>query len=91
MEHALYMAIITLPLIFVLWIERKSLKTYVKLGVFTIILAAIWEPIGVYTNLWIYHSHGQFLGVSVLTLLLYFHWVSFSYFIGNRTARRLAR
>jgi len=91
LEHAAFFLVVTLPLILILWIERKNVKKYVYLGVFTVILAAVWEPIGAYIGLWYYVSQPQFFGVSVLTLLLYFHWVSFSYFLGNRVSGRFKK
>jgi hypothetical protein len=91
MEEFLYFLIVTLPLILLLWVERKNLKTYLSLGIFTMVLATVWEPIGVYTDLWHYFGLYQFLGVSIFTLLAYFHWISFSYFLGNRFGGRLKK
>jgi hypothetical protein len=91
MEDFVYLLIITLPLILVLWVDRKNLRIYVPLGIFTVILATLWEPIGVYAGLWQYFGQYQFLGVSVLTLTEYFHWVCFSYFLGNVFAGRMRK
>jgi len=53
---------------------------------FTVAVAAIWEPIGIYMDIWYYNLQPQLFGVSVLTLLMYFHWMCFSYFLGNWAA-----
>ena len=91
MEELAYFAIVTIPLLLILLYDRKNLKTYVPLGILTMFLATAWEPIGVYTDLWHYFGPQQFLGVSVITLLAYFHWMTFSYFLGNAVSRRLKK
>ncbi len=88
-QQLAYLAFLTLPLLLILCFERRFLKTYVRLGIFTVILASVWEPIGVHSGLWHYVVQPQFFGASVLTLLAYFHWMSFSYFAGNVVMRRL--
>jgi FlaA1/EpsC-like NDP-sugar epimerase len=87
-EHSLFTLIVSVPLIIILWKERADIKTYAFLGIFTVIIASIWEPMGVYMDIWHYISQPQFLGASVLTLVMYFHWICFSYFLGNRAAGR---
>jgi hypothetical protein len=90
-EHVSFTLAVTVPLIIILWKEKAHLRKYAVLGVFSIILASVWEPLGAYMGIWHYVSQPQFLGVSVLTLLMYFHWVCFSYFLGNRAAGRWKR
>jgi hypothetical protein len=87
-DHFAHFAIVTIPMLLVLWADRKNARTYASLGAFTVLLSAVWEPLGVLFGLWHYNAHPQLFGVSVLTLLNYFHWMVFSYFIGNMAARR---
>jgi hypothetical protein len=90
-EHILFTLVLTVPLALILYKDRKGMRDYVCLGLLTVILASVWEPVGVYMGLWYYASSPQFFGVSVLTLILYFHWICFSYFIGNRASRRFSK
>jgi len=83
-EHTTFFLIITIPLLLILWIDRKNIKTYVGLGVFSIILDLVWDPLAMYFGLWYYNSQPQVLGISVLTLLFYVHFLAFCYFFGNR-------
>lgn len=83
-DHSIFFLLITAPFLMILWIDRKNLRTYVQLGLFAVILDLIWDPIGIHFNLWYYNSLPQVFGVSIYTLILYVHYLTFCYFFGNR-------
>jgi hypothetical protein len=91
MEQFAFFLIMMIPLAAVLFLERKNAKKYVYLGLFTVVLASIWEPIGVYFGVWAYNAHPQFLGVSMVTILAYFQYVCISYFLADVFLRRVGR
>ena len=83
-DHLTFFLIITLPFLIIVWIDRGNAKTYLKLGIFAIVLDLIWDPIGLYFGLWYYNTWPQVLGISVYTLVLYLHYLTFCYFFGNK-------
>ncbi len=83
-DHLTFFIILTAPLIILYLHDRKNIKTYISLGFLAILLDLIWDPIGIYFGLWYYNSQPQILGMSVYMLLLYIHYLSFCYFLGNK-------
>lgn len=88
MEQLVFFLIMSLPVLLILFAERKKLGKYITLGLFTVLLASVWESIGVYFGLWEYHVYPQFLGVSIITLFAYFQFICISYFLADVVFRR---
>lgn len=88
MDQTTLALIATIPLIIILLIERKGWRKYVALGLFTMLLALIFESIWVFLGAWQYSIEPQILGVGVHTIIGYFHYIVFVYFTGNAIVRR---
>ncbi len=84
-EHLIFFAAMTIPLAMLYAYDRKNIVKYLGIGILAIFLDLIWDPIGMSFGLWRYASQPQIFGMSVYMLLLYVHYLSFSYFLGNKT------
>jgi hypothetical protein len=83
-EHLTFFIILTIPLIILYAYDRKNITRYLGIGLLALFLDLIWDPIGISIGLWYYNSQPQILGMSVYMLLLYIHYLSFCYFLGNK-------
>ena len=88
MDYLYYALIATILLAAVLYLERKHIKTYIGLGLFTMLLAFIFENLMVYLGHWVFHSEPLLLNVYLLTIILYFHYACFCFFAANMIIRR---
>ena len=88
MDYLYYALIATIILALVLYKERRYIKVYAGLGLFTMLLAFIFENIMVYLGHWTFYAEPMLLNSSLLTIVLYFHYACFCYFIGNVIIRR---
>lgn len=91
MENIVFFAICTIPLLLILYHERKDIKIYLALGIFTVILGIIFEEICAFLGFWSYFSEPKLLYASLLPILMYFHYICFCYFTGNWINRRLKK
>jgi len=89
MEYFIYSLIATIPLILILYADRKNLKNYICLGILTVCMALVFEELSVYLGFWEFHSLPKIINVSALTVVNYFHYIVFCYFAGNKLSRRL--
>ncbi len=89
MEYFIYSLIATIPLILILYIDRKNLKNYIYLGILAVCMALVFEELSVYLSFWEFYSLPKVINVSVFTVINYFHYIVFCYFTGNRLSRRL--
>jgi len=88
MEQWISLLLLCIPLPIVLLIDRKMIRKYILLGIFTIICATIYESITTYLGFWFHYSQPQILGgASIWTLLGYFPYISYSYFLGNKLTK----
>ena len=88
MEYFIYSLIATIPLILILYIDRKNLKNYVYLGILAMIMALVFEELSVVLGFWEYYSLPKIINVSIFTIINYFHYLVFCYFAGNKLSRR---
>lgn len=91
MEHYLFFILVSIPLTALFLYDRKNVKKYLVLGVLAILLDLLWDPFWINMGLWSYSSQPQVLGASVYMLLLYVHYMSFCYFMGNKIAAHVRR
>ncbi len=88
MEHYLFVVLFTIPLLVILLIERKQFKKYLSLGITVMVAAFILENTTTYLGFWHHLSTPHIPYVSVWTLILYLHYISFCYYFGNRVSKR---
>jgi len=81
----MFFVIISIPLIALYIYDKKNITKYAGIGVLAIIFDLIWDPIGMSFGLWYYSSQPQVLNMSIYMLLMYIHYLSFCYFLGNKT------
>ncbi|MCK4827378.1 hypothetical protein KA005_67225 [bacterium] len=91
LDHLIFLSIITVPLVIILWYDRKNVKTYLGIGLLGLGLDVIWDPLAMHFDLWYYSSFPQVFGISVYTLLLYIHYLTFWYFFGNMAAKAVTK
>jgi hypothetical protein len=91
MEQFYLFLMLSVPLAAILYFDRKNAKKYLLLGAFTMMLAIPWESSLAYLGFWRYFSEPRLFGVSIYTILLYTHYVIFSYFLGNILFKRCQR
>lgn len=92
MRQPVFVALLTIPYIAVLWLDRKNIKKYLFLGIFALLLDILFEaPYALLLGFWTYHGEPQLLGISVWTLILYIHYLGFCYFMGNKTVEKVSK
>lgn len=78
----------SIPLIAVLVYDRENIRTYLTLGLFVIPLAFCFEEFMAFSGVFIHHLESKLINVSWHTVVLYFHYIVYSYFTGNWLRRR---
>ena len=78
----------TVPLVAMLAYDRKNLKTYILMGIFAVICGAALENFTTWLGFWTHLSYPRVGLASAWNVGLYFHYVTFSWFIGNSLKRR---
>jgi len=90
MEHGFFFTLMTIPLLMLLAFDRKNFRTYLLLGLFAVLCGTVFENITTWMGFWT-HLTGPRAGLtSVWNAALYFHYVCFSWFIGERLRERFA-
>ena len=84
-EHLTFFIVLTIPLIALYTYDRKNIVKYLGMGGLAILLDLIWDPLAISLGFWYYSSQPQIIGLSVYMLLFYIHFLSFTYFLGNKT------
>lgn len=87
----MFFAIATVPFLLILYHERKNIRTYLALGIFTVILALIFEEACTSLGFWSYYSEPKIIQASLLPVIMYFHYICFCYFTGNWLCRRMKK
>jgi len=78
----------SVPLALILVFDRKNIRTYLTLGLFAIPLAAGFEEFMAFSGVFVHHLGPKLVNVAWETILLYFHYLVYSYFLGNWIRRR---
>lgn len=89
MEHSLFLLLMTIPLVLLLVFDRKNARKYILLGIAAVLAGMVFENFTTSLGFWYHHSEPKTGLNSVYNGLLYFHYVCFSYFLGERSSRRL--
>jgi hypothetical protein len=90
-DHLTFFIVLTIPLAVLFLYDKKNIKTYLGLGLLAMALDSVWDPLAMSFGLWHYSSQPQILGMSVYMLLLYLHYLSFCFFLGNRVNDRVVK
>ncbi|MBI2176235.1 hypothetical protein HYU40_02695 [Candidatus Woesearchaeota archaeon] len=71
-------------LIVIFFIDRKNIKTYIGLGLTAFALVFVIEILPLLWGFWTYHVGPKVWMYSIPVYLLFFPFISFSYFFANK-------
>ena len=91
MQQWLFLLMVTVPLVMLLALDRKNIRTYVLLGLFGVACGVMFENLTTWLGFWTHITTPRLGLVSVWTAMGYFHYLCFSWFLGNLVKRRLGR
>lgn len=89
MEHTYFLILNFAAFFLVVFLDSKKWKDYLILGIFTLVLAFIFENATAYLGFWYYNSEPMLLLISLYTWLLYVPYISFCYFVSNRLVKHV--
>ncbi len=89
-DYLQYFFISSLLPVGIIYRERKNAAKYCWLGVFTVVAAALAEPVGKLAGFWDYSAGPLLFGAHLLTILNYFNYIILVYFISEKIAGRFS-
>ena len=87
MEHLTFFILNLAALVVIYYIDRKNLTIHLSLGIMAFFAAIAFEIVPILGGFWVHHSTPKIGLFSVYSFLLYFPFISFSYFLANKIFR----
>ena len=87
LPHYLFFLVFLIPLALIFYFDKKNIKSYVILGLLTLLMAFIFENFSVSLGFWSYFSEPRVGLVALYTWGGYFYYIIFCYFLGNLALR----
>lgn len=84
MQQIIFLMIEVAVAVVIIALDRKRLRDYILLGLFTLACAYVLETACAFLGFWQYYAEPQIPIISLYTWLAYVPYISFCYFIGNR-------
>ena len=84
MEHYVFFLMNIGILLIVYYFDRKKIKDHLILGIIAFFGAIAFEILPILLGFWTHHAEPKVWIFSVFSFLLYFPFISFSYFAANR-------
>jgi hypothetical protein len=88
MQQVVFFAINVIVFAAVCAVDRKYLKDYLFLCLFTLAIAFVFETACTFLGFWSYNSLPKIPLISLYVWLLYAPYISFCYFVANRIGGR---
>jgi len=84
MDHLVFLIINIIILLLIYYFDRKHLKDHIILGVLAFFGAIAFEIIPLLLGFWSHNSTPKIWIFSVYSFILYFPFISISYFLANK-------
>jgi len=87
MQHYVFLIINIAVLLVIYYVDRKNIKTHLWLGIIAFFGAIAFEIIPLLMGFWTHYSQPKIWIFSVYSFILYFPFISISYFLGKKLFR----
>jgi len=84
MTHIIFFIFSMILWLIILCVDRKDIAKYLTFGALAALLAVPFELLSTWIGVWVHYSQPQVLGLSVYSILLYFPFVGFTYFLAKK-------
>ena len=64
--------------------DRKNIDKYIIIGAVAVLLAVPFELMCTWMGVWVHYSEPKFLGLSLYSILLYFPFVGYAYYLAKK-------
>ncbi|HIH31231.1 TPA: hypothetical protein HA235_00840 [Candidatus Woesearchaeota archaeon] len=84
MEHSIFLLINFALMGIVYYIDRENILDHIVLGILAFFGAIVFEIIPIMFGFWTHYSEPKIWLLSLYSFLLYFPFISFSYFLARK-------